>query len=159
MNHPRGMTLLELVAVLTLLSVFSVVSAELFGSIMKVTKQAADLPRTDSRRTELLERMRADVWSSAELRTTRGREMILRYSGDRSVFWTLLPEDGKLRRIELRGTREQARELWDDSGGSLPLKIESFGPGVRLTWPQRAGDRGGEVDLYSQIVSLKGATK
>lgn len=159
MTRERGMVLIEVMSVVILLGVFSVVAAQLFGSILSITDEARDVPRADRRRAELIERMRADAWGAAELRVAGGRELILRYTGDRSVFWSLPPDIGGLRRTELLGTKEQSREIWETKDGPLPEKFERFGPGARIHWPRRAGDDAGVVDLYSQLVSLRGGAR
>ena len=68
MKRARGMMLIEVMGVVILLGVFSVVAAELFGSILRVTDEARDVPRADRRRAELIEWMRRDTWGAAEVR-------------------------------------------------------------------------------------------
>ena len=156
MKRRSAMALLEVLGALVLIGVFTIVSAELFSAMMKIAATARDQPRPDRRRQQLVDRLREDVWSAVELRIVDNRELILRLTGDRSIFWKLAADGAALRRTELVATRRQGEESWNTTTGSLPREFRSAGPGVRIIWPDAVAADGGIVDLYSMLISLSG---
>ena len=153
-SNTRGMMLIELLGALAILGLFSLVATEVWYATMHITVESHDAPRVDRKRDAMIERLRADVWSSLELSVKNDHTLVLDGGGDRSITWTVTGEDHPIVHRPVRFDQKvDSEQTWDTP--NFPARFAAHGPGVRIEFPS-AKPAPLPIDLYSELVQLTG---
>ena len=141
-RRSRGILLVEMITYVAILSIAMVLLAELFESLMKVTRETAARDTLIGRVDLALDSLRRDAWSATEM-TVRGNDVEMKEPGG-TIRWQM-GEDGVLTRSDGTGP------LHSWSWKSMP-KVSFAVQGAVLTVKMDAGvgDKQDEVALISQ---------
>lgn len=129
----RGFSLLEMLVVVALLSVFMLVSMSLFRSLMGWMSAGSQAATGRHELHEPIAMMRADVWTVYQVAVGSDSVAVLRQSGERTVTWEVATDPGTHDRV-------LKRVSWLSPGG-----IAEAQPGARAKqvtqqqWPIRGG--------------------
>jgi prepilin-type N-terminal cleavage/methylation domain-containing protein len=146
-HHPtraRAFTILEMLVVLMLLGVFMLVSGRLFVLTFDTTRQSEKAQAQTSRFDGMVRALRADVWSSREIKAVDGRLTIS--SPQRTITWSIAADHTVMRSEDIGGKVREAR--WPELGAGLTFSCR--GASVVLGVAGRAEEKD-EMVLVSQM--------
>jgi Tfp pilus assembly protein PilX len=149
----RGILLFEILIVLALLAVFLIVSARLFTSMIRLSRQASDAEDRMARFDSAVRMLRSDAWGAAEMSVDAGEALTLSTDGGR-IEWRS-DEPSALTRIMTASDGTTRQQRWPELGGRLRFRVE--GPVLIVAGDERSG-RAGEMHLTSQV-QLAGAQR
>ncbi len=148
-----GFTMIEMLALLILISAAAVLTTRLFVATTKLSDRAVQA-HTDAAKIDAVVRaLRADVWGAADLWAPDSHSLTLR-NGAVTVHWTIADSDGTLVRNETRDGRNDERR-WPAAAPKSTFQVD--GSLVRLAIPDSKRARGGQVHLASQLRLAQGS--
>lgn len=96
----HGFTIVHMIAVLSLLSVFALMAAQLFAASTKAAANAASATSRQLAAQSALRLLREDVWAAGEIEVIDGRSVRLRGGSGGVIVWTLEPGSVITRQVE-----------------------------------------------------------
>jgi len=152
-GRAHGIALVEMLIAIGLIAVFLIISARLFTTTIRLSRQSHDAEERIARFDSAVRMLRSDVWGAAEM--TGDAKGVLTIARDAtSIVWRA-DETGALVRSETVGTHPPREQRWPDLGGRLTFRVE--GPVLVVAGDERSG-RAGELRLVSQV-RLAGVTR
>ena len=152
-RRARGIALVEMLVAIGLIAVFLVISARLFTTTIRLSRQSHDAEERIARFDSAVRMLRADAWGAAEMSVDAKGALRVARDGT-SAVWRA-DETGALLRTETIGSDPPREQRWPDLGGRLTFRVE--GPILVVAGDERSG-RAGELRLVSQV-RLAGVTK
>ena len=172
----RAFSLLEMLVVVALLSVFMLVSMSLFRSLMGWLSAGSQAATGRAALHEPIETMRADVWTAYQVAVGSESVVVLRQSGERTVTWEVTTDantgDRVLRRVSwLNPTgiaeaqpgvraKQITQRQWPIRGGSVVFEGRAGGMTVIRTLARGSTSQATEqrrLHLHSQVIMHRGA--
>lgn len=147
----RGFTIVELLAVVALLAVYLIISAQLFTRNMRISRQVTQSQQTILKFDALVELLRRDVWNAQSIKVADPAHVLLVQAPDRAITWAA-ESAGTVRRVT-----EQAGEQRNYAGVPTMTFVVA-GPVLRVQVSE-GGNGGGqkqEIMLISQVMLAGG---
>jgi type II secretory pathway component PulJ len=155
----RGFALLELLALLVLVSAGLAISAVSFHMMLRASDHLARMQEDLVNFDRITEQMRADVWGAYEVRLGNERTVVIRRLADRMISWTLSADGRELVRRESVGNKLESSRRWTVPPG---LAFASDGRGLTVTVDVNRHGRQATVharpvriELVSQVALLE----
>ena len=142
----RGIALVEMLIAIGLIAMFLIISARLFTTTIRLSRQSHDAEERIARFDSAVRMLRADAWGAANMSVDA--KGVLTVARDRTSAVWRADETGALVRSETAGNDLLREQRWPDLGGSLNFQVE--GPVLVVAGDERSG-RAGELRLVSQV--------
>ncbi len=137
--------MIELLLLIIILSVFSLISARLFTSIMKLNHNASQAHTRTVRFDSAMRMLRADAWTASEM-SAANQVVTLKMSGGGQVEWRV-DKDGSMIRASRAGGKEELLR-WRAEVPGMRLAVE--GTRVVMRIPESSRARGAQLELVNQ---------
>lgn len=172
----RGFSLIEMLVVVALLSVFMLVSMSLFRSLMGWMSVGSQAATGRHELHEPIAQMRADVWTAYSVAVGSESVAVLRQSGERTVTWELTTDARTAQRVLRRvswlspggiaeaqpGARAKQikQQQWPIRGGAVAFESRAGGMTIIRTTARGSSAEAAErrrLHLHSQVIMHRGA--
>lgn len=157
-TNRRAFGLLEMLMVLVLLSVFSLISARLFWTMMQAMRRTQEAGTAISRMDAAMRVLRADVWDAREMKKGDGGALLIRRGQEDWITWWTDEDRALVRRMgkteKGTGAEKSPESRWPEIGERL-----RFEPGGSMLVVRTDAGAGGPVDeqaFISQVQLLAG---
>jgi type II secretory pathway pseudopilin PulG len=140
-----GYLMIEMLLLLLILSVFALISARLFTSVMKLNYNASQAHTRTVRFDSAMRMLRADAWTASEM-SAANQVVTLKMAEGGAVDWSV-DKDGTIVRTSRAGGKEDVLR-WSADVGGISLAVE--GPRVVVRIPDSSRTSGTELGLINQ---------
>lgn len=146
----RGFMLIEMMIVLSLLTIFAVAATRLMVLCIRVPKQVGQKRDQIVRFDLAMGRLRQDIWRANSLRCVDAHRLQIQSPGDPDVTWEV--RNGQISRS---AAHSSTQEQWN-LGAEVSFISRSAGAEVDIREPTGAID---QIDMSSQAMLLEGQSK
>jgi type II secretory pathway pseudopilin PulG len=145
LKHRRhGLTLIDMLIAIGLISIFSVLAVKLVATSMRVSNEATRTQDLSSRFDSAVSQLRRDVWGAAKLESPDGKSIQISRDGEPAISWKIL-DDGTISRVA-----PDVQQQWAKVGAGMTVKIE----GSLVILAESESDRAPRrIALLSRVVS------
>jgi len=149
-----GYLLLEMIAVVTIISIFLALAGPLYRDLVASTRDGGRAVNELASFDRMIGQLRADVWNSGSMELDSDRRLILRQTARVTVTWQLKTEDGMVERTRRADEGKAERRSYEATYG---MRFEA-GPtpaSVHLTVNRAGWPAPRTLPLASQIQLIR----
>ena len=154
-GRQRAFMLYEMLAALALMTAFALVAARLFSTSMRVMDDAPRAQHQVLAFDSMLQALRADTWSAAEVTLLDERGVALSAGESSTVRWTI-DADGTVTRTPDAPAGDGPR-VWKGVGQSV--RFDAMDAGLLVRVLDRKGNAADAIPLASEVTLLRRAER
>ena len=148
-TNKHAFTIIELILTLTMLSVFSLLSAKLFTSTIVVARNSRQAQSMLLRHDSIVHRLRHDMWNAESLSVNDPHTATIRQPGKQQITWRRSDATDVLSRTLKVGQEILDHQQW--TGLDMRLSFAKDGSTLIIQRPRTRTDWDVLVRLYSQL--------
>jgi prepilin-type N-terminal cleavage/methylation domain-containing protein len=148
-SRHHGFTIVEMIMAVIIVGVLMTLGAQLFQSVIRAGRSAADSHDAASSFDAAVAALRADIWGASDIAISAGDSTVKLKGADGSaITWSIVEQT-----IERTQTGAPKRS-W-----SIPANVRFLGyrPGLQLQIRPGKNSPAGEIDLVSEVRLLENA--